>query len=54
MELEKAQNPQGKTYGKAVLRFVRKLSNDEIGRAEEMRAFVQGFAVRVTPGAPAE
>jgi hypothetical protein len=54
IELEKAQNAQGKTYGRAVMRFVRKLSPDEIVRAEEMRKFVEGFAVRVTPGAPAE
>jgi hypothetical protein len=54
IELEKAQNAQGKTYGKAVLKFVRKLSPEEIARAEEMRAFVEGFAVRVTPGAATE
>ena len=36
-------------YGKAVMKFVRKLSPDEIARAEEMRAFAQGFADRVTP-----
>ncbi len=54
IELEKAQNPQGKTYGKAVMRFVRKLAPEEIARAEEMRRFVEGFAIRVTPGVPAE
>jgi hypothetical protein len=54
IELEKAQNPQGKTYGKAVMKFVRKLSPDEIGRAEEMRAFVDSFSTRVTPGAATE
>ena len=54
IELEKAQSAQGKTYGKAVMRFVRRLAADEIARAEELRAFVEGFAVRVTPGASAE
>jgi hypothetical protein len=54
IELEKAQNQQGKVYGKAVMKFVRKLSADEIARAEDIRAFVESFAVRVTPGAPAE
>lgn len=54
IELEKAQNPQGKIYGRAVLRFIRKLSPEEIQRAEEMRAFAEGFAVRVTPEAAAE
>ncbi len=54
IELEKAQNAQGKTYGKAVLKFIRRLSPDEIGRAEEMRAFVESFARRVTSGADRE
>ena len=54
IELEKAQNQQGKVYGKAVMRFVRKLSPDEIARAEEMRTFVEGFSKRVTQTAPAE
>ena len=48
IELEKAQNAQGKPYGKALLKFVRKLSPEEIARAEEMRAFAQSFADRVT------
>ncbi len=54
VELEKAQNAQGKVYGKAVLKFVRKLSADEIARAEEVRAFVESFSTRVTPGAATE
>jgi hypothetical protein len=54
IELEKAQNAQGKVYGKAVMKFVRKLSTDEIARAEEMRAFVQTFCGQVTPGAATE
>jgi hypothetical protein len=54
IELEKAQNAQGKAYGKAVMKFVRRLSPEEITRAEEMRAFAQSFAARVTPGAATE
>jgi hypothetical protein len=49
VELEKAQSQQGKLYGKASFKFVRKLTPDEIARTEEMRAFAQGFADRVTP-----
>lgn len=51
IELEKAQSQQGKVYGKAVLVFVRKLSADEIARAEEVRSFVESFSTRVEPGA---
>jgi hypothetical protein len=54
VELEKAQNPQGKTYGKAVMKFIRRLSPEEVGRAEEMRAFAKGFSERVAPGAATE
>lgn len=54
IELEKAQNAAGKVYGKAVLRFVRQLSQDEIARAEEVRSFVESFSTRVTPGAATE
>ncbi len=43
IELEKAQNPQGKTYGKAVIRFVRALSPEEITAAEQMRLMAQPF-----------
>jgi hypothetical protein len=49
IELEKAQNAQGKPYGKAALKFVRKLSPAEIANAEHMRQFAQTFAERVTP-----
>jgi hypothetical protein len=49
IELEKAQNAQGKPYGKAALKFVRKLSPQEIANAEHMRQFAQTFAERVTP-----
>jgi hypothetical protein len=54
IELEKAQSQQGKVYGKAVLVFVRKLSPDEIARAEEVRAFVESFSTRVTAGTATE
>jgi hypothetical protein len=54
IELEKAQNAQGKVYGKAVMKFVRRLSPEEIARAEEMRAFAQSFAARVTAGTATE
>ena len=54
VELEKAQSQQGKPYGKAVMKFIRRLSPEEIARAEEMRAFAQGFADRVTPDATAK
>lgn len=54
IELERAQNTQGKVYGKAVMKFVRRLSPEETTRAEEMRAFTLSFAARVTPGAATE
>ena len=54
IELEKAQNAQGKVYGKAVMRFVRKLTSDETERAEEVRAFVASFSKQVVPSGPAE
>jgi hypothetical protein len=47
IELEKAQNPQGKTYGKAVFRFVRRLSEAEAARAMEFHQMCQTFAVRL-------
>ena len=54
IELEKAQNAQGKTYGKAVMKFVRRLSEAEGARAAEFRALAQSISARVTPGADAE
>ena len=47
IELEKAQNPQGKTYGKAVFRFVRRLAETEAARAMEFHLMCQTFAVRL-------
>ena len=56
IELEKAQNPQGKTYGKAVFRFVRRLTETEAARAMEYHKMCQTFAVRlpVDPAPPVE
>jgi hypothetical protein len=56
IELEKAQNPQGKTYGKAVFRFVRRLSEGEAARAMEFHQMCQSFASRlpVDPSVAAE
>jgi len=48
IELEKAQKGAN-IYGKAVLKFVRKLSGAEIDNAEEMRALAQDVADRATP-----
>jgi hypothetical protein len=50
IELEKAENAQKKVYGKANLKFLRKLSEEEHARAMEFHAMCQQFAVRVQPG----
>lgn len=42
--LEKAQNGAGQTYGKASLKFVRRLSPEESQRAAEFHEMVKGFA----------
>lgn len=47
IELEKAQNGQGKTYGKAVMKFLRRLTLEEAQRAVEFHQMCQQFAVRV-------
>ncbi len=55
IELEKAQNPQGKTYGKAVMKFVRKLTPEECQRAMQFHAMAKTFAGDgVTPTNSAE
>jgi hypothetical protein len=36
------------------MKYVRKLTPAEIDRAEEVRAFVEGFSTRVTPGGGTE
>ena len=45
--LEKAQNGAGQTYGKASMKFIRKLSAEESQRASEFHEMVKGFAGRV-------
>lgn len=47
IELEKAQNGQGKTYGKAVLKFLRRLTPEETERAVEFHQMCQQFAGRI-------
>ncbi|HPU74362.1 MAG TPA: hypothetical protein PLA43_20605 [Bryobacteraceae bacterium] len=47
IELEKAQNGQGKTYGKAVLKFLRRLTPEETQRAVEFHQMCQQFAGRI-------
>jgi hypothetical protein len=53
LELEKAQNPQGKTYGKAVIKFLRRLTPEEAARAADYHQMCQQFSGRVpTEAAP--
>ena len=52
--LEKAQNGAGQTYGKASLKFVRRLSSDEAQRAVEFHDQVEGFVNRVPVTPPSE
>ena len=54
IDLEKAQNAQGKPYGKASLKFVRKLSEEEISRAVGFRALAESISSRVMPGVVTE
>jgi hypothetical protein len=54
IDLEKAQNQQGKPYGKAAMKFVRKLSPDEAARATEFRDLALSISGRVVPGMAAE
>jgi len=49
IELEKAQNPQGKIYGKAAFKFVRRLSDDEAARAAKFRGLAISLSERVSP-----
>lgn len=51
IEVEKAQNPQGKPYGKAKFHHIRTLTPDEKNRALEFRKMAQDLATRV-PTAP--
>jgi hypothetical protein len=54
LELEKAQNPQGKVYGRAVMKFLRRLTAEEAARAVEFHQMCQQFAGRVPMDTAAE
>lgn len=54
LSLDKVQNPQGKAYGRVVIKAVRMLSPEEIRRAEQMRAFAKNLAEEMIPGMPTE
>jgi hypothetical protein len=50
LELEKAQNAGGIQYGKAALKFVRRLTPEEAGRAQQYHELCRTLAVRVPTG----
>lgn len=50
MELEKAQNAAGIQYGKALLRFVRRLTAEEAARAQQYHQLCRTLAERVPTG----
>ncbi len=50
LELEKAQNAAGIQYGKAALKFVRRLTPEEAGRAQQYHELCRTLAVRVPTG----
>jgi hypothetical protein len=50
MELEKAQNGAGIQYGKAQLKFVRKLTAEEAARAQQYHQLFRTLAERVPTG----
>jgi hypothetical protein len=54
IELEKAQNAAGKPYGRANMKFLRRLSPDEQARAVEFHQMCQQFAGRVHTGTAAD
>jgi hypothetical protein len=54
IELEKAQNAAGKPYGRASMKFLRRLSPDEQARAIEFHQMCQQFAERVQTGTAAD
>jgi hypothetical protein len=54
MDLVEAKNAQQQTYGKADLKFVRRLSADEAARAADYRALAESIAARVDVTAAAE
>ena len=47
IDLAEATNAQHQKYGKAQLQFVRRLTQDEIGRAENYRKLAESIADRV-------
>ena len=54
IDLVEAKNAQQQTYGKADLKFVRRLSADEAARAADFRALAESIAARVDVTAAAE
>lgn len=50
IELEKAQNAGGIQYGKAVMKFVRRLTAEEAARAQQYHELCRSLAVRVPTG----
>ena len=54
IELERAENAQKKPYGRAVLKFLRRLTPEEAERAVEFHQMCQQFAKRVPTGAAEE
>jgi len=54
IELEKVQNAAGKPYGRAILKFLRRLTPDEQQRAVEFHQMCQQFAGRVQTGTAAD
>jgi len=50
LELEKAQNAAGIQYGKAVMRFVRRLTAEEAARAQQYHELCRSLAERVPTG----
>ena len=54
IELEKVQNAAGKPYGRAAMKFLRRLTPDEQQRAVEFHQMCQQFAGRVQTGTAAD
>jgi hypothetical protein len=50
LELEKAQNAAGIQYGKAALKFVRRVTKEEAGRAQRYHELCRTLAVSVPTG----
>ncbi len=50
IELEKALNPAGIQYGKALMKFVRRLTPEEAGRAQQYHELCRSLAARVPMG----